>query len=182
MLKSIAIIVLLTLSLLVVVGQSILSDDPVVLASQVSVPVPIVFAKKGDGLPEKMKLQGTIVDLTFDQAGCGIIAWSGTLQVKLTEPIAGYPYDDVFLVLPCFPDFEKFKADKALYVNRRVSLEVSKFYPEYRFGLIKDMKSVPCAYELITNKLDSKKTPFYCTQENISESIEAVENKQREKQ
>jgi hypothetical protein len=154
---------------------------PKELASRVSGPVPIVFGKRDDGLPETLALHGTIEDLAFSQAGCGVVAWSGTLKVKLTQPIAAYSHDSVFIVLTCFPDFEEFKDNRALYIGRSVSLKVSKLYPEYRFGVIKDIKKAPCAFGLINNSLDSKKVPFYCTRENISESIKANENQQKVK-
>lgn len=182
MVKHLVISIVLVFNLMVVAAQSKKPDPLVVLASQISSPVPIVFGKREDGLPEKMILRGTIVDLTFAEVACGGVAWSGTLQVRLAQPIPDYPYDNVFIVISCFPEFEKFKSDRALYISRPVSLEVSKLYPEYRFGLIQDIKKVPCAFGLVINKLDSKKAPFYCTQENISESIEAAERSQREKQ
>jgi hypothetical protein len=180
--KYLVISIVLGFNLVIISAQSRKQDRPGVSASQVSSPVPIVFGKRDDGLPEKMIVQGKIEDLTFAEVACGDIAWSGTLRVRLAQPIRNYPYDDVFIVVSCFPEFEKFKSNRALYINRPVSLRVSKLYPKYRFGVIKDIKKVPCAYELIINKLDSKRVPFYCTQESISESIESVENKQREKQ
>ena len=167
---------------MLVAAQSSKHARNVVLPDRISSPVPIVFGTHQDGLPDTMLLQGTIVDLTFAEVGCGYIAWSGTLQVRQSQPIAGYPHQDVFIVLSCFPEFEKFKNNRDLYINQPISLTVSKLYPEFRFGAIKDIKKVPCAYELIVNNLDSKKVPFYCTQESISESIEATQNKKREKQ
>jgi len=152
---------------------------PPIAPKDISGPVAIVFGERKDGLPEKLTIKGTITDLTFADSGCGGIAWSGTLKVKLSEPIPEYHFADVFLVLSCFPEFEQFKK-REQYIGRPVSLTVSKLYPDYRFGAIKDIDKVPCAFEIIVNELDSNKVPFYCTEESISKSIEATE-RSREK-
>ncbi len=141
-------------------------------ASEVSSPVPVVFGRKDDGLPEKMGVRGVIKDLTFISAGCGGVAWAGTLRIRLDEKISGYSPEDVFVVVGCFPDFEKFGYQRDRYLNQSVMLTVSKLYPEYQFGVFADINKVPCPFDLITNKINSKGVPFYCTNENISDGIE----------
>ena len=127
-----------------------------------------------------MVVHGTIADLTFADAACGIVAWGGTLRIKLTQSIPGYRYDDVFVMVPCFPDFEKYGNDRLKYIDKSVALDVAKLYPEYKYGLFADIKKVPCPFEIITNKLDSKKVPFYCTGASVSQNIEALEKKHSE--
>ena len=169
------------LSVVAVPQQSQKVQDQLTRPRFVSGPVPIVFGKRNDGFPEKMIARGTISDLTFSDAACGVIAWAGTVKIRLTESIPGYDHDDVFVMLPCFPDFEKYGRERERYLNRAVSLEVSKLYPEYNFGLLTNVRKVPCAFEIINNSLDSKKTPFYCTNANVSGNIEATEKKLSEK-
>jgi hypothetical protein len=163
----------LALGGLLVFGQSSDRDRGKLKASEISAPVPIVFGRKNDGLPEKIEVRGTIEDLTFARAGCGVVAWGGTLRVRLDRKIPGYPYKDVFIVISCFPDFEKFD-HRDQYIDKPVALALSKLYPQYQFGMFKDINKVPCAFDLITNQIDSEGVPFYCTQDNISASIEKL--------
>lgn len=142
---------------------------------KISGPVPIVFGSKKDGFPENMKVRGIIKELTFAEAACGVIAWSGTLKIELTQKIENYDKNNVFVVIGCFGDFEKFERDESKYLNKEIEINVSKLYPNYRFGYFKNVKKVPCAFEIITNEISSDGSPFYCAGSVISESIEKIE-------
>ena len=127
------------------------------LAKEVSSPVPVVFGKKDDGLPEKLLVVGRISKVSFSRA-CGGVYWSGTIKIKLLQKIADYPHQNVFVVVNCLED----KQNQTKYLNKVVRLEVSKLYPELR--KFRDPDSF--YFELIDNTIDSGGVPFYYT--NVS--------------
>jgi hypothetical protein len=147
-------------------------DPPKLDPATISGPVPIVFGSPDDGFPDKITVHGIIRDLTFAQAYCGIVAWSGTLKIELTQKIENYPSNNVFLVEGCF---YKPELDKKKYLDKEIQLEVYKISPLYQFGTIKDINKVPCAFDIITNKIKSDGVPFYCSRGEISKSIEKFE-------
>ena len=171
------VLILLSGGITLTFGQADIRKTTQGTPSGVSSPVPVVFGRKDDGFPETMTVTGVIKDLTFIKAGCGGVAWAGTLRLELKEKVSNSPPKDVFVVVGCFPDFEKFGSNRKSYLNKPVRLTVSKLYPDLRFSSIiaagRDVLKVPCAFDLITNEINSKGIPFYCTSENISESIEA---------
>jgi hypothetical protein len=135
--------------------------------SNISQPTDVVFAARNDGLPDTLKLRGTITEVSFAQADCGVIFWSGTAKIELLEKINGYPHENVFLVVPCFVNLN----NQQKYLNKVVRLEVSKLYPNYNHY----SKKTPCYFEIITNTINSRGVPFYCSlfgQEEILKSIE----------
>lgn len=44
----------------------------------------VMFGKTDDKFPDKMKISGTITDLTFS-SGCGVLATAGTIKIKLDK-------------------------------------------------------------------------------------------------
>ena len=166
---------LLIFSLLLVVGVSqplgIAQRKPsratAPKASDISLPTPIVFAEKNDGLPETLKLRGEITEISFARAYCGVIFWSGTAKIKLLDKIERYPHENVFIVIPCFLD----PNNERKYLNKVVQMDVSKLYANYNHY----SKENPCYYSLITNTIDSHGVPFYCSllgREDILKIIE----------
>lgn len=126
--------------------------------------VPVVFGRRDDGFPERLEVHGVITELCFAGGKCGGNWESGTIKVKLLDNIEGYPHENVFVVVSCFydPDFEEKK-----YLKKVVRLEVSKLYPNYN----RSTEERPCYYEIITNTIKSRGTPFYCTRKGIREII-----------
>jgi hypothetical protein len=141
---------------------------------RISQPVLVKFGKKDDGFAESLKIRGTIIELTFGQAYCGTIFWSGTVKVKLLNKIEGYPYENVFVVVPCFLDPD----NEEKYLNKTINLEVSKSYDNYnRYD-----KKKPCYFEIITNNINSGGVPFYCSklgQEELLKNIEREATSQK---
>lgn len=139
-----------------------------VRGSDVSGPVPVVFGKKNDGLPEKMKIRGRISEISFCRA-CGGILWSGTLKIKLLESIEGYPYEHAFVVVNCLEDSE----NESRYLDKIIELDVAKLYPEYR-----EYRGPDSFYiELIDNTIGSGGVPFYITNMGRTEILKSIEGK-----
>jgi hypothetical protein len=137
-----------------------------VTESEVSSPIPVVFGKKNDGWPEKMKVRGIISEISFS-VGCGVILWSGTLKIELLDRIEGYPYEYVFVVVNCLEDSQ----NEAKYLNKVVEMDVSKLYPKYR--KYRGVKTFYC--ELINNTINSSGMPFYCTNMWRDEILKNIE-------
>ena len=133
---------------------------------------PLIYGKKNDGLPDKMKLSGVITETSYAAFHCGIIYSAGTLKIKLLEKINGYPYDDVFVVIGCFLD----PCHEDKYLNKNVDMQVFKLYEDYN----RRSKRNPCYFEHITNTIKSNGTPFYCSkmdQEDILDNIKRKDKK-----
>lgn len=121
---------------------------------QVSSPIPVIFGRKNDGVPERFRARGVITGVSFSRA-CGGVLWSGTLKIKLLDRVKGYPYDSVFVVVNCLEDY----GNEKRYLNKVVGMDVFKLYPKYR-----KFRGVNTFYfELIDNTIDSQGAPFYCT-------------------
>jgi hypothetical protein len=112
--------------------------------------VPIVYGKKHDGMPLKLKMRGVISEVSPAWIYCGVLATAGTIKVQLTDNIEGYPHKSVYLVLPCFGE-DKAKAE-AKYLNRALNVEVQKLYAPGK----------PCYFEVMLNQINSHGVPFYC--------------------
>lgn len=137
-----------------------------VTESEVSSPVPVIFGKKSDGLPETMKVRGRISEVSFSRA-CGVILWSGTLKVKLLDKTEGYPYEYAFIVVNCLEDSQ----NEAKYLDKVVEMNVSKLYPKYR----KYRGAKTFYFELIDNTINSGGVPFYCTSMGRDETLKNIE-------
>jgi hypothetical protein len=135
----------------------------------ISESAPVVFGKKDDGYPEKLKVRGVITELSFAQAYCGVIAWSGTIKVKLLDKIEGYPYENVFIVVPCFLD----PNNENKYLKKMVQVDVFKLYDDYN----QYKKKKPCYFEIITNTLNSNNIPFYCSRTGQEELLNGREQR-----
>jgi hypothetical protein len=167
------ILALTAFPVMVVLGQQ--KYDPRidnVTEAQVSAPIPVVFGKKDDGLPEQFKARGVISAISFSRA-CGVVLWSGTLKIKLMDKIEGYPYENVFVVVNCLEDFENAKG----YLNKTVEIEVSKLYPEYR----KIRGANDLYFELIDNTIKSGCVPFYITNMGRWGILKNIELHERQK-
>ena len=102
---------------------------------------------------------------------CGIIAWAGTLKIKLENKIDGYNPEYVYVLVPCFMD----ERGQRKYLKKCVDVTVTKQYA----------KGKPCYYDLVANDIDSKGVPFYCLQEwgegKLIEKIECGAKKGKSK-
>ena len=131
-------------------------------ASSDSSPIPLVHGRKNDGLPDNLRVRGTITGLSFARAYCGDIAWAGTLKIKLFNRIDGYPREDVFVVVTCFLD----PGNENKYLNKVVSLDLAKLYGK---------KDGPCYFDIATNTIDSKGAAFYCTALGQDQILKVIE-------
>ena len=132
------------------------------IAKKVSSPVPVVFGKKDDGLPEKLLVVGGISKVSFSRA-CGGVYWSGTIKIQLLQKIADYPHQNVFVVVNCLED----KQNQKKYLHKVVRLQLSKLYPELR--KFHDPDSF--YFELIDNTIESGGVPFYYTNASGAELL-----------
>jgi hypothetical protein len=121
--------------------------------ADVSAPVPVVFGKKDDGLPEKLTARGTITKASLSRA-CGVVFWSGTLEITLRDKIERYPHPKVYVVVNCLED-----NDEKKYLGEDVEVGVSKLYPSYS----QFHDAATFYFESIDNTIDSGGIPFYCT-------------------
>lgn len=129
-------------------------DSAAQLAKEVSSPVPVVFGKKDDGLPEELLVVGRISKVSFSRP-CGVVYWSGTIKIQPLQKIPNYPHKNVFVVVNCLQDSQNEKK----YLNKVVKLKLSKLYPEQRMFRNPDT----FFFELIDNTIDSGGVPFYYT-------------------
>jgi hypothetical protein len=106
---------------------------------------PLIFAAKDDNLPEEISVRGRITEITFPNAGCGWVRNAGTLKIKLSEQIANYPHQFVYVAAACFLDLK----GEENYLGQEVCLKVKK---------MKDCSSCP---EVVSNTIDSDGVPFY---------------------
>lgn len=127
--------------------------------------MPVVFGKKGDGLPERFKARGVITEVSFAPADCGTIFWSGTIKIELLDKVEGYPHEDVFVVVPCFVD----PGGEGKYLKKTVGLRVSKQYEDHRYDARK-----PCYFEIIINTINSRGVPFYCSEEGREGILKSI--------
>ena len=116
-----------------------------------SSPYPVIYGQKDDGFPEKLKVRGTIEEVSMAGSDCGGIAWAGTLKVKLEGKMEGYGSESVYVLVPCFSDGR----GEREYLKKCVDITVTKQYA----------KGKPCYYDLVANSIDSKGVPFYCLKE-----------------
>jgi hypothetical protein len=102
----------------------------------------IVYFKKSDELPKTMEVYGEIVNVSSG-ASCGVFQSSGTLKIKLTKCVKGYPYSFLYVVVPCLT-----KNDEL--IGEIVSLNVTALFED----------NEEC-YKPILNKFSSNGIPFY---------------------
>ena len=105
----------------------------------------IIYGKKGDGLPKRMKIRGIIEDVTFVPFGCGIMFWYGSAKIKLLDRVKGYGHEYVYVVAPCLTN------NKENFLNKIVAIKVSKL----RRG------RMPDPYLTGKSPFDSKGLAFY---------------------
>ena len=113
--------------------------------------IPVVYGSKVDGLPDYLKVQGTITEVSLSPIACGFIEWAGTLKIRLANKIDGYPHEDIFVIATCFIGDDK---SKYMYLNKIVSLELVKLH---------DKTEERPPFDLVANTIDSEGVPFYWT-------------------
>src|SRR5688572_918505 len=89
-----------------------------------SSPCPVIYGRKDDGFPETLKLRGTIEEVSMTDSYCGVIAWAGTLKIKLENKIESYNPEYVYVLVPCFMD----ERGKRKYLMKCVDITVTKQY------------------------------------------------------
>jgi hypothetical protein len=134
---------------------------------------PIIFSKPDSSLPDSMEIIGHVVNVSFTSTHCGDISLSGTLKIKLDKKVPNYPYNDLYIVSLCFPDFDKFGRNRSKYLGKRIGLNVHKFFATGQAEKGKDLNDPNCVSTPFTeNKINSHGVPFYCSKTVISTAIE----------
>jgi hypothetical protein len=110
---------------------------------------PVIYGKKGDNLPKKIKVRGTIEEVSFVPFYCGTICFSGTAKIKLLNKIKGYKPEYAYVVILCFIGKE------ADYINKIIEVEATK---------LREGKTYGCGS--IVNSIDSKGVAFYGLDKN----------------
>lgn len=104
--------------------------------------VPVVYGKKNDGFPSKIKVRGVVEDQTSVPFACGIWCGSGTIKVRLLEERKGYPQKYIYASVMCL-----YSED---FVGKTVEFKAEKI-----------MKAPEEGCYGIRNRIDSKGVPFY---------------------
>ena len=68
---------------------------------------PVVYGKKHDGVPERMRVRGIIEEVSFVPFHCGVMCFSGTAKVRLLKKTKGYEPEYAYIVVLCFLGEEK---------------------------------------------------------------------------
>lgn len=109
---------------------------------------PVVYGNRGDGYPDELLVEGTIVQASTNSGRCGGLAYAGTMKVRLNNKIEGYNSDFVYILVTCFFD----NNEGAKYIGQCVKLRVKKLYEDdYQYSAI------------LSNANDSDGVPFYVT-------------------
>lgn len=125
---------------------------------------PIVYAKENDGLPNKIKAKGEIVEASVSGIYCGTVATGGTLKIRLAERIKNYNNDFLYVVVLCLAG-----AENENLVGQNIEFEVKKIteFP-YKFGV------------LLSNGIDSNGSPFYLsTVEGVGGLLKQIKEKSK---
>lgn len=103
--------------------------------------VPVVYGKKNDGFPRKIKVRDVVEDQTSVPFACGIWCGSGTIKVRLLKERKGYPQKYIYASVMCL-----YSED---LVGKTVEFKAEKIMkaPEECYGIM--------------NRIDSKGVPFY---------------------
>jgi hypothetical protein len=105
---------------------------------------PVIYGRKNDNLPKRMKVRGVIEEVSFVPFACGVICWSGTAKIKLLNKIKGYKPEYVYITVLCFMGKEED------FLNKIVEVKVSK---------LEKGKMPSC--EGTVNSIDSNGIAFY---------------------
>ena len=104
---------------------------------------PVMLGRDDDGFPNKIQVDGSIVDITFAHS-CGLTRNAGTLKIKLNNKVSGYNDEFIYVVVSCLIGSQ----DREKFLNKRVCMNVTKTvdgYPPLQ----------------VFNRIDSHGTPFY---------------------
>jgi hypothetical protein len=105
---------------------------------------PVIYGDNFPDYPDSILVQGTIEEVTFVRAGCGVMCWNGSAKIKLIKNVEGYSQDFVFLIIPCFT------GNNTQYIGKNVQINAH---------LLKEDKLDSC--KTVFNEIDSKGIPFY---------------------
>jgi hypothetical protein len=105
---------------------------------------PVVYGKKHDSLPARMRVRGVIEEVSFVPFHCGVMCLSGTAKVRLLNKIKGYEPEYAYIAVLCFLGEEKD------YLHKLVDVRVSKLREGEIYG---------CGG--IVNSIDSGGVAFY---------------------
>lgn len=107
---------------------------------------PVIYGKKDDGFPDKVRLRGSITKVSFAWS-CGMVHEGGVLELKLARTSPEYNREHIYVVAPCLLGWE---GDEQ-YFGKEVCMTVNKM----KAGEM-------CHADYIRNTIDSKGVPFYC--------------------
>src|SRR6478735_2710704 len=111
----------------------------------------VVYHDKKSTLPDKINVQGTIVDIS--PGYCGVYCSGGVIKVKLDKKIENY--NDIFAYL----------------VTACMSTDVKKGAKINVVGTKYTRADKECYYLNVTNSIDSKGTPFYKLTEEETKKV-----------
>jgi hypothetical protein len=104
--------------------------------------VPVVYGKKNDGFPRKIKVRGVVEDQTVLPFSCGVWCGSGTIKVRLIKERKGYPQEYIYASVMCMHGEN--------LIGKTVEFEAEKIMSAPEQG----------CYNIL-NRIDSKGVPFY---------------------
>lgn len=111
---------------------------------------PIAYGGKDDGLPRRLRAQGTITRVSYAASRCGELVFPATLKVKLDTRVPGYNHPFLYLVVSCLHQ----PAGAEQFLNKRIEINATKQYG----------KGQPCFFDIKTSEIDSEGVPFYCAE------------------
>lgn len=122
---------------------------------------PVTYGSKGDGLPRRLKVRGTITRVDYAPPRCGELIFAATFEVRLEDKPRGYNHPSVYLVVPCLYQPEGAEQELA---GKRIEVMAVK----------QSGKREPCFYDIETNEINSDGLPFYCVErEELLKSVTA---------
>ena len=107
----------------------------------------VVFCDNFEDLPDTLSACGKVTAVSPLLIQCGVLCGSGTVKIELELVPNNYPFDKLYLVIPCGP------LSESEYLNNSYQVEATK--------LISDDQKSNCYLSGISNSIDSSGIPFY---------------------
>ena len=136
---------------------------------------PVVYGKKNDGLPRRMRVREVIEEVSFVPFACGVMCWSGTAKVKLLEKAKGYAPEYAYIAILCF------LGKQEDYLGKLVDVRVSKLREGKVYGCGSVVNSIGSGgvafYGVDGNKIGTKVCEAKPPNGRLKASTEATHNK-----
>ena len=112
-----------------------------------------IFHKINNGYPDTVNVIGQIVGVR--NPICGFLCIGGSMKVKLTKKIDGYPFEYIYIATGCAELWKKCQADINITATKLMKL-----------------KKTPCTLESVRNQYDSNEIPFYVITDRDSKKLQ----------